>query len=655
MSPANNQKIHDQIARNIKTFRTEREITLTGLSELTGIGKSTLSNLERGQGNPTIETLWQLAQVLDVGYGDLVGNAPPQSSTSEGVSVELINFEDSDRKIETFSMKLAHGAVREADAHATGVTEHVLVLSGALIVGGLDDRAMLYAGQAKTFKADDDHVYRAGERGAHAIVSVIYPDQRATCKDTHAIRLDWPTSNEGWSGVSDLVTRLCVDAKHGIPFGRVRLTDCALDFAEAFETLESHLGPESKTEPGMSLTYAGNQNPEIIVLSSAGTHERIPKGDYPPSLAKAIELSNRAARRRWLSEAELAALREQAAAPAICVSTLAAEILTNAGYPTAPSHVGVKNATSHADSRLDTGVSFEDRIDVDSDAAFELVHPAYARQCVEVATHLYRAGAAGRGPVLDVGTGSGLPLAMIDELIPETYFAAVNPSRTAHRYLETRFENNPRITTALAGIADIPASPKYDHVISIGASHHLDTTQFLSNIRGRMNSGGTLCVSDEMITSFGNKAERRDHLLAHHLRYIHDTRVRAHPAQATADEISLVELCHRTVPGMLYNALAGKGEVAAGQARRLLSQIHHLDLPARASTPELAFYRFHALELEALIAGLDDEVEQKTSPACFLDLAREIGFELIAHRRIYATHGRDPWHAGTHVFALEAV
>ncbi|NNC25930.1 helix-turn-helix transcriptional regulator [Salinisphaera sp. USBA-960] len=84
MSATMIQGLHNQIAKNIKTFRTEREITLTGLSALTGIGKSTLSNLERGQGNPTIETIWRLAQVLDVGYGDLAGKAPPQSSIAKG-------------------------------------------------------------------------------------------------------------------------------------------------------------------------------------------------------------------------------------------------------------------------------------------------------------------------------------------------------------------------------------------------------------------------------------------------------------------------------------------------------------------------------------------------------------------------------------------
>ncbi|NNC25929.1 hypothetical protein HKX42_03430 [Salinisphaera sp. USBA-960] len=75
-------------------------------------------------------------------------------------------------------------------------------------------------------------------------------------------------------------------------------------------------------------------------------------------------------------------------------------------------------------------------------------------------------------------------------------------------------------------------------------------------IRNRPHVGGALCVSDKMITPFSNQAERRDHRLAHQLRYIHDTLVNAGLAHITRDEAELVQLCHRNDPSMLYNALA---------------------------------------------------------------------------------------------------
>ncbi|WP_244668572.1 hypothetical protein, partial [Brucella melitensis] len=43
---------------------------------------------------------------------------------------------------------------------------------------------------------------------------------------------------------------------------------------------------------------------------------------------------------------------------------------------------------------------------------------------------------------------------------------------------------------------------------------------------------------------------------------------------------------------------------------------------------------------QALVAGLDYEVEQKTYPARFVSLAESSGFSLLQHRRIYATQGK---------------
>ena len=51
----------------IKTFRNERKISLSHLSELTGISKSYLSLLERGiQKNPSIDIIEKIARALKV-------------------------------------------------------------------------------------------------------------------------------------------------------------------------------------------------------------------------------------------------------------------------------------------------------------------------------------------------------------------------------------------------------------------------------------------------------------------------------------------------------------------------------------------------------------------------------------------------------------
>jgi transcriptional regulator with XRE-family HTH domain len=63
----------EQVAPRLKRLRAHRGTTLTALSDLTGISKSTLSRLENGQRRPTLELLLALSLAYRVPLDDLVG------------------------------------------------------------------------------------------------------------------------------------------------------------------------------------------------------------------------------------------------------------------------------------------------------------------------------------------------------------------------------------------------------------------------------------------------------------------------------------------------------------------------------------------------------------------------------------------------------
>ena len=66
----------ESVGPRLRALRREREITLGGLAEATGISVSTLSRLESGQRRPTLELLLPLAKAHGIQLDDLVG-APP--------------------------------------------------------------------------------------------------------------------------------------------------------------------------------------------------------------------------------------------------------------------------------------------------------------------------------------------------------------------------------------------------------------------------------------------------------------------------------------------------------------------------------------------------------------------------------------------------
>ena len=69
-----------QIGANLKQLRTERGLTLGQLSSLAGISKAMLSELEKGNANPTINTLWKIANGLKVPYTRLMEGAEPPAT-----------------------------------------------------------------------------------------------------------------------------------------------------------------------------------------------------------------------------------------------------------------------------------------------------------------------------------------------------------------------------------------------------------------------------------------------------------------------------------------------------------------------------------------------------------------------------------------------
>ena len=57
---------NELVARNVRRFRRERAMSLGELARRSGLSKQTLSKIEQGCGNPTVDTLAQLGAALDL-------------------------------------------------------------------------------------------------------------------------------------------------------------------------------------------------------------------------------------------------------------------------------------------------------------------------------------------------------------------------------------------------------------------------------------------------------------------------------------------------------------------------------------------------------------------------------------------------------------
>jgi transcriptional regulator with XRE-family HTH domain len=64
------------VGRNFARIRREKGLTQERMEELSGFSQQYISGLEQGRRNPSVVTLYELAQALGVTPFDLIGDEP---------------------------------------------------------------------------------------------------------------------------------------------------------------------------------------------------------------------------------------------------------------------------------------------------------------------------------------------------------------------------------------------------------------------------------------------------------------------------------------------------------------------------------------------------------------------------------------------------
>ncbi len=175
------------VADNLRRHRGRARLSLSELAAAAGVAKSTLSHIEAGRANPSMETLWSVATALGLPFAELVSPHAPEVRVlraGEGVRVDsagapflvrLLAATGRRGPSEVYAIACEPGAARRADPHPPGVREHLLVTAGRMEAGPLDAPAVLGPGDLATFAADVPHAYRALEGGTAAVLVMDYP------------------------------------------------------------------------------------------------------------------------------------------------------------------------------------------------------------------------------------------------------------------------------------------------------------------------------------------------------------------------------------------------------------------------------------------------------------------------------------------------
>lgn len=302
---------------------------------------------------------------------------------------------------------------------------------------------------------------------------------------------------------------------------------------------------------------------------------------------------------------------------------------------------------------------FESKIDVNSYNFFESVHPAYAYQLLRVYKFL-KDNHLQETNFVDIGTGPGSALQMLLEtLFSYSKIDAIEPSPTAFAYLQARFNENSFINIIQKSFFEYEPKSPCKLAISVGSSHHFNTYFFFQHAGKILEKNGYLIIADEFISPFSNRKERKKNLISHHISYICDmmqfgSTIQELPSTCPDHEVELVRTSHREYPKIKMDLLIGNQDKAEYSCRSLLEKLTTLiDDDLNISNPILSYYRLAYLELQALVAGLDYEVECKTYVENLIKMALHQGFSLEHHEKIYATSSGGKFSSGTHLVCFK--
>jgi transcriptional regulator with XRE-family HTH domain len=170
------------IAHALRRERTRVGLSLSEVAKRAGIAKSTLSQLEQGVGNPSVETLWALGVALDVPFSRLVdpprptvqviraGEGPAVFSERSSYVATLLASCPPNARRDLYLITSEPGSARESDPHMPGVIEHVVVSAGRVRCGPLNEPVDLAPGDYMAYPGDVPHIFEALEPGTVAVM-----------------------------------------------------------------------------------------------------------------------------------------------------------------------------------------------------------------------------------------------------------------------------------------------------------------------------------------------------------------------------------------------------------------------------------------------------------------------------------------------------
>lgn len=179
-------EILDRLPARLKEARQALGLSLDAVSKLSGVSRSMVSQIERGESSPTISTLWNLTRALQVDFAGLLEESaaearievlrgdqiPTIDNMGKGCSIRILSPPEDAGRHEVYELRFAAGGELDSQPHQRGARENLTVISGEVRVTSGGQSSMLSAGDTARYAADVPHCIEAIGREVQAFLVV---------------------------------------------------------------------------------------------------------------------------------------------------------------------------------------------------------------------------------------------------------------------------------------------------------------------------------------------------------------------------------------------------------------------------------------------------------------------------------------------------
>jgi len=180
--------VSGNLGKTVQRLRKAYNLSLSELSEQSGVAKSIISAIEKNETNPTLSTIWRLSQALDTTIDRVLAEETeePFVEMLEKSGVPVLTSEDGKCQlaiigwlktvswVQWYDFKAEPGGVLESEGHQRGSVENLAVLEGDLEVEVDGQVRRAREGEVLRYHCDREHIIRnVGKTPAHATMVTI--------------------------------------------------------------------------------------------------------------------------------------------------------------------------------------------------------------------------------------------------------------------------------------------------------------------------------------------------------------------------------------------------------------------------------------------------------------------------------------------------